>query len=68
MGLCLGASLLTVFELLELFWDYCAQGHQKRACLKNKIGNTKNDGKNTEAWKTEERKPGDYPQFQDYAM
>ena len=25
MGLCLGASILTVFELCELFWDYCAR-------------------------------------------
>ena len=25
MGLCLGASILTVFELAELFWDYCSR-------------------------------------------
>ena len=25
MGLCLGASILTWFELAELVWDYCAK-------------------------------------------
>ena len=30
MGLCLGASILTWFELGELVWDYCAKAPSRK--------------------------------------
>ena len=66
MGLCLGASILTLFELFELVLDYCAQCHHKKKPTRAAEVTTGTDNPDPDKTTNDEMKPRDRPKFADF--